>query len=483
MNKFRITALITALVMLMCTFAACGGKDEPDINDDTAVSVNAEETVAEKNDNDEGSAPVAKGELTVEKVGKIDDYSFSGDGGIAYTDDNGNYGVMTFDGKKDSGAKYAYCKANGHFFEVSEKEAFTSMDSADLNVFGLVDAEGKEILPCKYATFEVLSERFVQAVTVTEQTSVKDEALMFYTQRMFAGITPSDDDILFKGKWEVYDIENGKMVDGVSGTVSASVSAKGANISYYDDAGQSVTVNVDGVDIPGDASFAENGYYRIHENGEYLVFDDKGNKIFSISDEDCYTVSVDEEYIIVRDNSDCYYLVDFTGKTVSDKFNDMPYFEGEYVAINGNIYDRSAKLIAEGSYEDVYYDDVLGRGYFFKEGDNYTFVKPDGTAVETFVDEVDDVNVDSYSFGVSKKKEDGKTYAYSFADKDYSVYGANFGSFIIVVNDPDNRSVIDALSGEKLIGKYYDYSAVELDGEMYIYCETENGIYDIYRIS
>lgn len=483
MKKTRFITLLMALCMVITCFAACGGKAEPENSTVPAVSDNESDSETAENESKEDIKPVSSGDLTVQKIGEIDYLGYYGDGGIYYKDDNGKYGVMTFDGTKDTGAKYASCKESGHLFEVSEKEAFTSLNPDALNVFGLVDAEGNQILPCKYGAFEVLSERFVYVVTATEQTSVEDEAVMFFTQRMFSGLTPSDEDILFKGKWEVYDIKNGKMVDGVSGTAVTNISVYGATVRYYDDAGDQVTVNADGIDIPEDASVYESGCYRTYENNEYSVFDGKGNKVFSISDEDCYSVSVDGEYIIVEDNEGYYYLVDFTGKTVSGKFDDSPAFEGEYAAINGNIYDKSAKLIAEGNYDDVYYDDVLGRGYFFKEGENYTFVKPDAAAVNSFVDETDGVSVDPYSFGVSKKNEDGKSYEYSFADKDYSIYGANLSSFISITDDPDNRCIIDAISGKKLIDGYVDYSYAELDGEMYIYCETEDGTYDIYRIS
>ncbi len=98
---------------------------------------------------------------------------------------SGKYGVVSLDGSKDTGAKYAAAKevdgsySNKGYIAVRE----LSGDNKNVNTCGLVDKNGNEVLPCKYAGIEMLNDRYAKVITADKETKDKDAALIYYTSR------------------------------------------------------------------------------------------------------------------------------------------------------------------------------------------------------------------------------------------------------------------------------------------------------------
>lgn len=130
-----------------------------------------------------------------------------------YKSENSKFGITTFDGKNDTGAKYTFCSPKQNYFEVATSEDIDFSNTSSLNCFGLVDATGKQIIPNEYAAIKIINERYVQVSKVTQPAQNEDEALVFYSKDMFVVVgSPSENDLLYKGTWSVYDLQAKKFL-------------------------------------------------------------------------------------------------------------------------------------------------------------------------------------------------------------------------------------------------------------------------------
>jgi len=291
----KIIALLLALMMLATALTACGDakdKDSEKTDETTAATAGKDEgkTEDEEEEEDEKSEKpgVLPEKLTATKVGSFDvDYLWSVDEcGIRYQDENDVFGTLTLDGKKNSGAKWTDCRTTGIDYEYYAVTTSTNTEYdeiADLNCYGLANAEGELLIPEKYASFDVLNERYVRVYEVTEQAEGKDDALVYMSNSDWSFL-PDEDDAYFKGNWYVYDIEAGGLVDGVSGTKPYYVFARGDVIEYYDDNYDTQYVDANGKEWKHTWFIEEDlGIYGINdeEKGEATVYDKDGKKLFT----------------------------------------------------------------------------------------------------------------------------------------------------------------------------------------------------------
>ena len=92
----------------------------------------------------------------------------------------------------------------------------------DVNNNALMSAEGKILLPFEYALFawpasdnrSYTQDRFILAYTATDKTDSKDDAL-FYSTASLISLGPGQDDVMYKGFVQVYDIQKEKFVDNI----------------------------------------------------------------------------------------------------------------------------------------------------------------------------------------------------------------------------------------------------------------------------
>ncbi|MBR2406457.1 MAG: zinc ribbon domain-containing protein [Clostridia bacterium] len=461
---------------------------------DTNSGLNDEENNVQDNDqNDQSSVQqggAVSGEaytafptgFTATKIGTIaDSVSTTSKVGVFYKDDSGKYHIVSLDGKSDTGGLYTTCDVVGNFFKVTTAPVTYDMNNlATLNCYGLVDVNGREIIPAKYAEIKKINDRYVRVIELTEQTENKDEMLMYYTDSMFS-LSAKEGDILFKGNWYVFDTVAGKLLDGVTGTTPYTVSGYGNFVRYVTDDEQQKTVNDKGAALPEGADLFENGMYAL--NG--AVYDSDGNTLFTYTEDGFVPLESEDDYILASKYGDvrAYVYMDTTGKVVSAEFTAMPNLYGELVLADQKLYDLSGNVVIEGTYEYAYVDKLTNNAWFLKNDDNYTLIKKDGTVLYQGT-ETEDCDFDTYSTFLMSKKVDDKTTYYSLKDKDFTIEGSSFCPWIVKVNKPDYEyALVDVISGTTILDGYSSFSCVEVPGKMmYVYAYNEDGTVDVYAV-
>jgi len=485
MKKIKLLSLCLTLLMVFALFAGCG-KTEPTAGktDNGKVESEKSNVATDKNENAYNDFPQG---LKAEKIGSIsvDSLYTTSTGGLYYRDANGKYGIMDYEGNNDTGANYTRCEAIGNNFQVTTSTAEITDDAANLNRFGLVDVNGKEIIPMKFAGFKSLNDRYVQAIEVTEKTDNEDEAIFYVTSQMFS-LTPGEDDILFKGKWQVYDLTTGKPVEGVAGTNKYAIIVYEDVIKYYTDERAEVVVNSKGEAIPEDAVVFDNGCYSIDKDNVITVYDSDNNKLFECGSDDYKPRSFNDGYYTASKNVDNefkYVLLNDKGEVVSAEYPKSPYVYGELVHCDNKVYDFEGKIVIDGTFESVYLDKHFEKIWFLKTGSDVTMIKKDGTVIYKGT-EKDNLYIDKTSYFLISNKIDDKTKYYSLKDKDFTLEGNSLAPWLVKKYEDDSSvSVYDTISGEKIISGYSDYSAASVFGSaIYVYARNEDDTKDVYIV-
>lgn len=428
--------------------------------------------------------------LTAEKIATLDMNGRSmnvADGGIYYRE-NDKYGVMSFDGKHDTGAIYSYCTPKKNFFMVvTDAPETEEMTIENMNNVGVIDATGKVIVPEEYASVDILNERFIKVCEVTEQTESKDDALVFYTERSLA-IFANDDDTFFKGNWYVFDTETGNKVDGATGSQACTVTAYGNHIEFKTDDREEKCVNAKGEVLPGNADLLDDGSYIIEKDGSGSAYDKNGNKLFDYSTDD-YEVKycgAGDKYYIARkyvDSKSKYMVVDKKGEVVSVEFDEYPNLYGECLFVENKLYDFEGKVVCDGEFKYASLDKFTKNAIMLStEDDDATIIK-DGKTVLAQIKSSNDTSVGSSDFTANKKTDDGNVY-YSYKDKDYTLKGSSYGPWVIETRSEDGiANLVDTISGEVLISGYDDFTSGVFDGSaFYAFGKNEDGTVDVYII-
>ena len=498
MKHTKLISLTLALLTLLLAFTGCGDKTETASS--TATSSQPAQSAAsqpsgsqETPSTPDTTQPVQTpytdfpSGLTAQKIGSISKNEIGTEGNAALTyKENGKYGILSLDGTTDTGAKYSECTSIGKFFQVKVSETKLSVtDLTTLNRYGIVDGSGKEIIPMQYAYFKKISDRYIQAVEATEQTTVKEEALIYFTSDIFS-LDADADDILFKGKWCIYDTVTGKPVTGVSGTNQYQISAYEKIIKYINDAEEYVSVNEKGESIPTEASIFSNGYYAVKNNNGGSVYNSDGQKAFDYQSDNYIPNGSDGDYFTAikhKDGKQVYAFLDTTGKVVSGEFSAVATLCGDLVQVNGQIYNLAGTQVIDGSYPTVAVDKQLGTVWCLNNGKTHTFIKKDGTVLYQGTED-DVTSFGTYDPFYIRQKAGTENKYYSFAQKDFTIAGTMNIPWLVGVDNADNpRSLVDTISGKTIISGYTLYSYATIPGSaMYIYAKKADGGYDIYLV-
>ncbi len=187
--------------------------------------------------------------LVAEKVGTLNRDNFTtAEGGVYYKDENNLWGVISFNGAHDTGAVFTDVTPRGKYFEVTKVVAADKNDIASLNASYLIDGKGNTIV-AGFATYRIMSDRYITAAKVTERTYSDDEAVVSYTDEGLSCYGRSYD-ILYKGNWAVYDMITEKFVPGASGSYYTSMDANGRYFWFNDAEKNRVTLNENGETLP-----------------------------------------------------------------------------------------------------------------------------------------------------------------------------------------------------------------------------------------
>lgn len=471
MKVKKILALLMSAATMITMFAACGKGDGESKDGETTTTT----TASAVQNNKPVEIDITKG-ITAQKIGsykKNEDVSFSSPTGVVYETADGKFGIISADGKHDTGAIYIFCKAEGDYFIVQQK-VVNSVEA--INCIGMVDDRGNTIVPMEYASFVRISDRYYRCDKATaEKTTSQEEALIS---------VPALGSDKLKGTWEIYDMETGKTVPGATGTKAYKPSANGFALEYTTDSKQVKKVGPGGNAIPSNARILENDCYSIQSDKKVTVYDAYGAKLFEYTGESYVSVyAAGKDRFAIHDSSKKYFIVDKSGKAISKEFDSsINSNTEEFIISNGRIYDYNGNLIVDGDYHTIQKDSVTNGVWYISGNDGKALIKYDGTALFQCKNN-DGVGIYSTHFAVSRNS-DGLYY--SFADKDYVIDGNSVAPWIIRAQSEDGSDawLVDTLSGKKIIEGYSYYYAYEANGKYYIHATSyELDSVDVYEIS
>lgn len=510
----RVLSLLCVSVLLMALATGCGGgasdqgEGKSDSGKDSTTSTTAQAdggdtnatdnnangnqngdagSTDDTNNNQNGDAGNTNAEpqgiqaLTATKVGTLNVSSiYTYDGGVYYRGENGKYGILSLDGKSDTGAIYADCKGRDKYFLVSDKTASDIVAVTDMNSYRLVDGKGKQVISGQYAAFSMVGDDYVLVYAVTELAEGEDDGLVYYNESFT--FSPNEDSTWFKGKWSVFDLRTGAMVPGLTGTHKTSVTARGNLLTYVTAAKQYATVNHKGQAISEKANRFDNGFYKLTEGDEYVVYNADGVEQFRGDSEDYEPYSYYSGYILASkyaDDGSYYVLMNEKGEIVSAEFaGDSPEPHGNMVLYNEQLCKLDGTVVLAGPFDYVRDDDDFGKALLLDGTDGtVTCVDDLGTVLWTGNED----NVETYSH-LLYKEVDGEEMFYSIADQDYTIKGRSYDRWLVKVDAADYcYDLVDTISGKTIISGYENYTTVSVDGCMYIYAK-KNGAYDIYLV-
>jgi len=516
MKTFKILAFILAIVMIFTTFTSCDiisklkdGVDEviSEKNNESEVDEDYEESELEADEDYEeleledskntySKMPDALKAKKINSVGSAEYYVEEiTEGGLYYQDENDKYGIITLDGEEDTGSKYTLCDTVGKYFKVTTSSNLDHEDVDSLNCVGMVDARGKEIIPMKYAAIDAIdsagsyedSNRYFRVCEVTEQTTDKDEALVYYqANSLLISLGPSDEDLLYKGNWYIFDAVQGKILEGITGTNSYRQTAYGNFVKYVTDDEEQIIVNADGETPPADATMFDNGYYIVESDNVGTVYDSNNDKLFTYNMTDFIPTRSENEYIVgyksVNDETK-YVLIDSEGNIISAEFNESPYLYGDLASVENKLYDLDGNLVIDGTHDSVSFDDHTCNAWILKKDSTYTMIMKDGTILYQGK-EKDSINIDTNNFTIH---DSNKKMHYSLVSGDFDIksdYSNSVAPWLVKTEGAnDTYNIVDTISGETLISGYANYHCGKVTGSaIYVFAKKVNGNFDVFVV-
>lgn len=299
--KKIICALLAATFLSVGVISGCSsGEAQPTAqSSDSSSSQSSAESSKEESSKEESSnqgvdvavtslmKPKAEllASLSADNLSNIGGFIGINQGFFYYTgssryDENAKYGVLNSDTNKIENAEYSYMQEASYQDSNNHKLGYYSCTKAkstktisDMNSFGLVSTSGKELVPLKYASIQVLNDKYAKVVTVESETSDKSNALLYKNpdDKAFS-IGMSSNATLYKGKWQIYDLEKKALVPGVEGKTAEDISAKGSIIKVGKDKYYGST----GDQIEKIAKLLDNGAYTVETGAITHVNDTDG---------------------------------------------------------------------------------------------------------------------------------------------------------------------------------------------------------------
>ncbi len=411
-------------------------------------------------------------ELSAEKVGLINREFSVAAGGLYYKGENG-YGILSFDGKADSGDVYSLCQPKGDYFMVGKSTSADMEDVTSANVAGLVDSTGRVLVPLRYASVELLGDGFARVAELTGTTENAEEKL---TQ-----ITTEDGTVMCTGIWYIYDLETGEKVPGATGTKPYISFDCGGYLKYVLDDKAVVTATSDGKVLPNDVIHLKNGHYAVPS--EKTVYDIQGNKKFTYDPNGHVpTDSADVSgYIIGKktvSDKETYVLFDLEGNVVSPEFEHQPEPYGALFLVGKSLVKPDGTPVVEGGCERAFYESVYGQSWAVN--DNKTTKVVDKTGKVLFENTADGSMVDT-TLMVCYVSKDSKRVYYSGKDNDYTITGAALSPF--VVKTPVGESsyaLVNVLTGGEILSGALDYKAAVSGSLVYVYAQNAENVTEVY---
>lgn len=479
MKKIKFIVLITVFLMAILMLTACEGLGIGEVKFLTP---------------DEVSYDKLPDSFTATKVGNVKrDNITATKAGLYYQDANGKYGIMSFDGKNDTGAIYQSCKDEGEYFVVSKKKFTDPENLKIINSYGLVDMSGKEIIPMEYASIGYLSKSYYLAYKATEKTD-KGESGPIHFGPDVLGV---NEHIYYRATKSVFDINTGKKVEAKPEGDGYFPSIRGDTyIVYKDYKDHKFVVNSKGEVMPEDAEVYDNGFYSTTE-GDVVTFynaDDQKQFSFDLTSGGIYYDR--DGYFVATKNDGTKTVLDEKGNVVSAEFDGRVSVSGELLLVDGSVYNFQGKKIFDGDFIAFSRDNKTKNIWVLYSIKRIVFIDKKGNVIFDQAACKDDLLIDSYA-EMAVYRRNGEEYDfYSFADKSFSIKnGTAVAPWLVMSEDEDgNKRLFDSLSGNELITGYDDYRCASFDGSLtYVYAyksasvsnemgDASTGSYDIYIV-
>lgn len=457
----RFISLFMISVLVICSFAACG-------------------TVKDKNNNTVNGTFTEY--LVAEQVGTFDRDDFTtAEGGIYYKDENGLYGVASFNGAYDTGAIYKDVTPRGEYFEVTQVAAANENDIEKLNRSYLIDGKG-QLIVMGYATYDILNDRYIAMAKGTKRTYSQDDAVLSFTDSGLSCMGSSYD-FMYEGVWAVYDMVTEQFVPRATGSNKTTIYANGRYITFTDENDKTLHIDENGEFLPDNATLFSDGSYSIEGKiGE--VYDSDGNLMFnydltgyipSDATGDYYSASKYE------DGESKYVVMDTEGKVISSEFDTYFTIYGDIIYCDDKIYNLKGEQVIDGTYTSVKFDKMFNQNWMLINDDYYTLIDKNGAVF--FNGPYDkEYTVWSTDFLASKEIDD-TDYFWSHKDKDYTIEGSAFAPWIVRTKNANSLyDLVDTMTGKKLLEGYNSYDSISRNSMAYYVYAKYNGGADIYLV-
>ena len=487
----KIIALLLALVMIF-SFSGCFSLPDDYVEKDNH-NENADDDSGKKDDdnsNKKGSDAALESELIFSVNEEID---YIGDEALVYTE-NGKYGLITADGNKLSADYTSYIELEGDNFNVSTKPVPNYNDPASVNVTGVINKKGEMIVPEKYYGAEALNDRLFVVYTVDGIVTDEEQAVTYRAKSgyQFNFTTPSSEDTLYSGKWEIYDTKVNAVIPGLSGTKMDDL------IAY----GNIINVNwekqyfVDGSEAGDNIETFSNGCYEEEgSDGKTAVYDEDSRKLFEYDSEELYisdSFGASPDFFRVSKNSQ-YYVMDKNGAIVSEAFSeyiDELYFD-EYVSLEKNscyqVLDLEGNEIIAPDYTDIEVDEFFGIEIFLMiNGTEYAYFDNEGNKIASTPADAEYYHTDMV---IEKKNETNANikdcFNISTNSFDLKHSGVTYLAWCAEISKEDNGvkyGIVDILSGKEIVECKYNKISVFGDRIVAYDAVDADNSYDVYQI-
>ncbi len=503
MKKFLAFSLAVSMLL---SLAACGSdekdkKGKKDKNDDETVS----DVSSDVNSEDESEKYYDSSRF--QKIGSVqrDSYRY-----YNYEPDNMMYGLVSVDGKTDTGFIYYDCNELVYAAEynvVRTKKIGSSADLDAINSVAVVDCNVNTVIE-GYYDYRVITERFW---AVTKVVALNESGTGNIS------VETSDGNFSYDAEYYVYDVREDKLVDGVKSTAD-SFHAAGSFIKYGDENGQEKIINVNGLEVPEDARFfpfltyaaggGDNGYYKIVKSGVGKVYNDQNELVytFDTDDETGYgyePLFMENGYIIASrtyytssGTSFDYVILDetFTPVTAVVNVAKDPDSDGMTVgqynklfSVHNKLYDVQGNVVYQATDSLRCVTGNTQRGivdYFvFNDGSVDVVVSKDGKVIYQGTGEAN-AQSDGKVHAAYRQIGDNRYY-YNLKDNDFTIKtngNTTVGHNLVITEEEDGtKSVVDVRTGEKVFAGYRYYYGEELDGVQYVIAVYENGTSDLFK--
>ena len=356
------------------------------------------------------------------------------------------------------------------------------------NITGIVDLDGNEIIPCNAAVIKGLSDRYIEVIVGTKETKKKSNALFYASKSDFISVSgPKDEDVLYEGYGQVYDLQQKAYVPGVKITSAAEeLKACGNSIYWKKSDGSSSIVDSTGKEIINDKDKGteievENGLYKFDKK----IYDDTGKEIAAPKDNaEPYVLNSNGQYVYYSTyENEKYYttVLDKNGNTVFDNIDkDIKSIYDDVAEFQYSVEKSSQSKVGLMTLDGKVIVEKVEGSYFRYEGNGYWEESANG--LYSIINKTGEVisNLKDTTNLICAK--DGTDECVAILDTSKTFKKDNMSSLTTALakySENSKYGLVDMYTGEKLLPCEYEEISYA-SGYVYAY---KLGQWEVYELS